>query len=78
MYGKLRHERAVAKKKRREERQKAEAAAIEAGEEPAPRQIPKTIENQRVRDATHVEEGDEEVIEQDAEDEFASYFSHAT
>ena len=78
MYGKLRHERAKAKKKRREARQKAEAAAIEAGEEPAPRQVPKTIENQRVRDATHVEDGDEEVAEQDAEDEFASYFSQAT
>lgn len=79
MYGKLRHERAVAKKQRRETRQKAEAAALEAGEEPAPRQIPKTIENQRVRDATHIDDlNDVDVVEQDAEDEFASYFSQAT
>ena len=75
VYGKLRHERAVAKKKRREARQKAEAEAIDAGEEPAPRQIPKTIENQRVRDATFIEDADDvDVAEQDAEDEFASYF----
>jgi len=80
VYGKLRHERAMGKKKRREARQRAEAAAVEAGEEPAPRQVPKTIENTRVRDETYVEDArvDEEVIEQDAEDEFASYFSHAT
>ena len=79
VYGKLRHERAVAKKQRRETRQKAEAAALEAGEEPAPRQIPKTIENQRVRDATHIDDlNDVDVVEQDAEDEFASYFSQAT
>ena len=79
VYGKLRHERAVAKKKRREARQKAEAEAIDAGEEPAPRQIPKTIENQRVRDATFIEDADDvDVAEQDAEDEFASYFSNAT
>ena len=79
VYGKLRHDRAVAKKQRRETRQKAEAAALEAGEEPAPRQIPKTIENQRVRDATHIDDlNDVDVVEQDAEDEFASYFSQAT
>ena len=79
VYGKLRHDRAVAKKQRRETRQKAEAAALEAGEEPAPRQIPKTIENQRMRDATHIDDlNDVDVVEQDAEDEFASYFSQAT
>lgn len=80
LYGKLRHERAVAKKKRREARQKAEADAIEAGEEPAPRQVPKTIENQRVKGDEFVEDkaADEDLIEQDAEDEFASYFSNAS
>ena len=79
LYGKLKHERAVAKKKRRETRQKAEAEAIEAGETPEPRQIPKTIENTRVKDETYIEDtNDADLIEQDAEDEFASYFSQAT
>jgi hypothetical protein len=46
---------------------KKEERAIEAGETPAPRQVPKTIENQRVKDETFVEAGDNEVAEEDAE-----------
>ena len=78
LYGKLRHQKNLEKKKKRVARQKEEERAIAAGETPAPRQVPKTIENQRVRDETFVEAGDDEVAEEDAEDEFASYFSHAT
>ena len=78
LYGKLKHVRALEKKKLRVARQKAHARALEAGETPEPRQVPKTIENQRVRDETFVEAGDDEVAEEDAEDEFASYFSGAS
>ena len=78
VYSRLKHEKALEKKKKRVARQKEEERALEAGETPAPRQVPKTIENQRVRDETFVEAGDDEVAEEDAEDEFASYFSHAT
>ena len=49
---------------------------MENGETPAPRQVPKTIENQRVIDETHiVREDEEEIHNEDKEDEFASYFS---
>ena len=78
LYGKLKHQKNLEKKKKRVARQKEEERAIAAGETPKPRQVPKTIENQRVRDETFVEAGDDEVAEEDAEDEFASYFSHAT
>ena len=78
LYGKLKHQKALEKKKKRVARQKEEERAIAAGETPKPRQVPKTIENQRVRDETFVEAGDDEVAEEDAEDEFASYFSSST
>jgi hypothetical protein len=78
LYGKLKHVKNLEKKKKRVARQKEEERALEAGETPAPRQVPKTIENQRVKDETFVEAGDDEVAEEDAEDEFASYFSHAS
>jgi ribosome production factor 1 len=58
------------------QRQKEELLALERGEEPKPRQIPKTIENQRVKDETFiVKEDEDEIKNEDAEDEFASYFS---
>ena len=64
------------KKKRRQLRQKEELRALENGETPAPRQVPKTIENQRVVDETFiVKEDEEEIQNEDKEDEFASYFS---
>ena len=76
VYGKLLHEQSVEKKKRRQLRQKEELRALENGETPAPRQVPKTIENQRVIDETHiVREDEEEIHNEDKEDEFASYFS---
>ena len=76
VYGKLLHEQALEKKKRRQLRQKEELRALENGETPAPRQVPKTIENQRVIDETHiVKEDEEEIQNEDKEDEFASYFS---
>jgi ribosome production factor 1 len=78
LYGKLKHHKALERKKKRVARQKEEERALAAGETPKPRQVPKTIENQRVRDETFVEAGDEEVAEEDAEDEFASYFSQST
>ena len=78
LYGKLKHHKALERKKKRVARQKEEERALAAGETPRPRQVPKTIENQRVRDETFVEAGDDEVAEEDAEDEFASYFSQST
>ena len=78
LYGKLKHHKALERKKKRVARQKEEERALAAGETPKPRQVPKTIENQRVRDETFVEADDDEVAEEDAEDEFASYFSQST
>jgi len=78
LYGKLKHHKALERKKKRSARQKEEERALARGETPKPRQVPKTIENQRVRDATFVEIGDDEVAEEDKEDEFSSYFSQTT
>ena len=78
LYGKLKHHKALERKKKRVARQKEEERAIEMGETPKPRQVPKTIENQRIKDETFVEAGDDEVAEEDAEDEFANYFSNAS
>jgi|TARA_B110000503_G_scaffold70383_1_gene109508 ribosome production factor 1 len=78
LYGKLKHHKALERKKKRSVRQKEEERAVAAGEVPKPRQVPKTIENQRTPDETFVEAGDDEVAEEDAEDEFASYFSSSS
>jgi len=69
---------------RREKRVARNARRIEASNTltpklaTAPRQVPKTIENQRVRDETHVKDMDEEVVEELAHDEFAKHFSEVT
>lgn len=39
-------------------------------------QVPRTLDNTRTADDTVVEPGDVEVLADEAEDEFASYFDH--
>ena len=43
-----------------------------------PKQVPRTIENTRVPDETIVLPDDEEVIQDEKTDEFASYFERST
>ncbi|CAL5229421.1 g12743 [Coccomyxa viridis] len=74
-YGKLRHkakkEKGIQRKKRQEEQLKAEQLGIEGPK----RQIPRTIENTREKDVTMIAPDDTEVDADDAQDEFADYFS---
>ncbi|PRW33197.1 Ribosome production factor 1 [Chlorella sorokiniana] len=73
-YNKLRHEAKRDKKKARKARQKEEARAEELGIEPPPKAVPKTIENQRVKDETMVQPDDAEVAADEDQDEFAEHF----
>lgn len=73
MYAKYKSQKKKLKKKLREER----VAEVEAlGEAAPPKQIPKTIENTREVDDTLVQPDDEEVAGDEADDEFAKYFSN--
>lgn len=72
LYQKLKREKAAAKRQNREKRKKE---AEELGDQAPPKLIPKTIENTREFDETIVDADDEEVAEDEATDEFASYFS---
>eukprot|EP00123_Amoebidium_parasiticum_P016245 comp23351_c1_seq1/m.38563 comp23351_c1_seq1/g.38563 ORF comp23351_c1_seq1/g.38563 comp23351_c1_seq1/m.38563 type:complete len:326 (-) comp23351_c1_seq1:78-1055(-) len=63
-----------ADRKKRRETNKREAEAM-AGEEGPVRKQPKTIDNQRLPEETFVEADDEEVVNDEATDELANYFS---
>lgn len=78
MTEKLRKEKKLEKKKRLKERQRKEEKAIEIGEEPPPKKIPRTIENTRELDETVIQADDEELHADDAQDEFNSHFTGDT
>ncbi|KAL1021617.1 hypothetical protein UPYG_G00015590 [Umbra pygmaea] len=59
------------KKKKKKEREAL-------GDKAPPKEIPKTIENQRVYDETTVDPEDEEVAFDEATDEFSAYFNRLT
>ena len=75
-YQKLKHEANKKKKLDRKKRQKEVAKAEELGLAPPVRQIPKTIENQRIKDITAVDPEDEEVAADEEFDEFAEHFAN--
>uniref|UniRef100_A0A7S0RIG7 Brix domain-containing protein n=1 Tax=Chlamydomonas leiostraca TaxID=1034604 RepID=A0A7S0RIG7_9CHLO len=77
LYAKLKHKQKKKKKQEREKRQKEEQKAVAAGLEPPPRKQQKTIENTRVKDETMVADGDEEVVADEEQDEFAEHFANA-
>ncbi|EOX95528.1 Ribosomal RNA processing Brix domain protein isoform 3, partial [Theobroma cacao] len=52
VHAKLKHQKKVEKRKKLKARDAAEKRALELGEEPAPKQIPRTIENTREADET--------------------------
>eukprot|EP01006_Ploeotia_vitrea_P026490 TRINITY_DN59464_c0_g3_i1.p1 TRINITY_DN59464_c0_g3~~TRINITY_DN59464_c0_g3_i1.p1 ORF type:complete len:330 (-),score=13.82 TRINITY_DN59464_c0_g3_i1:195-1184(-) len=66
------------KEKKKEEKEKRRAKDKEMreqlGEDAPPKQIPKTLDNQRTPDPTTVIEGDDEILKDDAIDEWAEYF----
>jgi len=72
---KLKREKAKLKKKEKKRKEKERA---ELGEDAPPKEIPKTIENMRVHDETMVSPDDEEVLQDEMQDEMASYFNRET
>nr|XP_057928907.1 ribosome production factor 1 [Doryrhamphus excisus] len=75
MFMKLKQEKRKQKmelKKKRKREQKA------LGDKAPPKQVPKTIENQRVYDETMVDPHDEEIAFDEATDEFSAYFNGLT
>ncbi|RXN00024.1 Ribosome production factor 1 [Acipenser ruthenus] len=66
-----RKEKLALKKKRKKERQAL-------GDKAPPKEVPKTIENQRVYDETTVDPQDEEIVFDEGTDEFSAYFNRLT
>eukprot|EP00882_Tetradesmus_deserticola_P023221 GHRQ01025266.1.p1 GENE.GHRQ01025266.1~~GHRQ01025266.1.p1 ORF type:complete len:255 (+),score=124.50 GHRQ01025266.1:23-766(+) len=75
LYAKLKHKQKKQKKVERKRRDAEAARAEELGLEPPPKKQQKTLENTREKDVTMVEEGDEEVALDEADDEFAAHFA---
>lgn len=74
VHAKQQHEK---KREQAEARRKRQRAAAELGSDAPPKQVPRTLDNTREVDDTVVAPGDEEVLRDEAEDEFAPYFSGA-
>ncbi|XAR55548.1 hypothetical protein NMG60_11035649 [Bertholletia excelsa] len=72
VHQKLKHQKKLEKRKRVKARDAAEKSALELGEEPAPRKIPRTIENTREFDETVCKPDDEELFAGNDADEFSS------
>eukprot|EP00262_Sarcandra_glabra_P007752 TRINITY_DN2068_c0_g1_i8.p1 TRINITY_DN2068_c0_g1~~TRINITY_DN2068_c0_g1_i8.p1 ORF type:complete len:333 (+),score=50.69 TRINITY_DN2068_c0_g1_i8:32-1030(+) len=72
VHAKLKHEKKLEKKKKAKARDFAEKRALELGEEPPPKKIPRTIENTREFDETVCKPDDEELFVGNDADEFSS------
>ncbi|XP_011025318.1 PREDICTED: ribosome production factor 1-like [Populus euphratica] len=72
VHAKLKHEKKVEKRKKLKARDAEEKRALELGEEPPPRKIPRTIENTRENDETVCKPDDEELFAGNDADEFSS------
>uniref|UniRef100_A0A7N9AR24 Ribosome production factor 1 n=1 Tax=Mastacembelus armatus TaxID=205130 RepID=A0A7N9AR24_9TELE len=64
------------KQEKRKKKKKKEREAL--GDKAPPKEVPKTIENQRVYDETTVDPEDEEVAFDEGTDEFSAYFNGLT
>ncbi|KAF8413427.1 hypothetical protein HHK36_001410 [Tetracentron sinense] len=72
VHAKLKQEKKLEKRKRAKARDAAEKRALELGEEPPPKKIPRTIENTREFDETVCMPDDEELFAGNDADEFSS------
>ncbi|GLT84873.1 hypothetical protein SLE2022_030830 [Rubroshorea leprosula] len=72
VHAKLKHQKKVEKRKNLKARDAAEKRALELGEEPPPKMIPRTIENTREADETVCKPDDEELFAGNDADEFSS------
>uniref|UniRef100_A0A3B3DRP6 Ribosome production factor 1 n=1 Tax=Oryzias melastigma TaxID=30732 RepID=A0A3B3DRP6_ORYME len=75
MFTKLKQEKRKQKLQLRKKRKKERAAL---GDKAPPKEVPKTIENQRVFDETTVDPEDEEIAFDEGTDEFSAYFNGLT
>uniref|UniRef100_A0A2K2B120 Uncharacterized protein n=1 Tax=Populus trichocarpa TaxID=3694 RepID=A0A2K2B120_POPTR len=62
VHAKLKHEKKVEKRKKLKAQDTEEKRALELGEEPPPRKIPRTIENTRENDETVCKPDDEKLF----------------
>lgn len=74
IFAKQQHAKNMAKHKARMRRKKIESSDAQLKEERISTNVPRTIESMREFDDTLVQMGDREVMEDEAGDEFASYF----
>ncbi|KAJ6955684.1 ribosome production factor 1 [Populus alba x Populus x berolinensis] len=72
VHAKLKHEKKVEKRKKLKARDAEEKRALELGEEPPARKIPRTIENTRENDETVCKPDDDELFAGNDADEFSS------
>ncbi|KAK9713657.1 hypothetical protein RND81_06G042600 [Saponaria officinalis] len=72
IHSKLKHQKKVDKRKKVKARDAAEKRAVELGEEPPARQVPRTIENTREADETVCKPDDEELFAEIETDEFSA------
>lgn len=70
VHAKLKHQKKVEKRKKIQARDAAEKRALELGEEPPAKNVPRTIENSREFDETVCKPDDEELFAGDDADEF--------
>ncbi|CAI9117353.1 OLC1v1018730C1 [Oldenlandia corymbosa var. corymbosa] len=71
VHAKLKHQKKLEKRKKAKAREAAEKRALDLGEEPPPKSIPRTIENTREFDETICMPDDEELFAGNDADEFA-------
>ncbi|KAJ0111667.1 hypothetical protein Patl1_00725 [Pistacia atlantica] len=76
VHAKLKHEKKLEKRKKLKARDAAEKLALELGEEPPPRMVPRTIENTREPDETVCRPDDDELFAGNDADEFSSVLKH--
>ncbi|CAK9152182.1 unnamed protein product [Ilex paraguariensis] len=76
VHAQLKHQKKLEKRKKAKAREADEKRALEIGEEPPPRKIPRTIENTREFDETICKPDDEELFAGNDGDEFSSILKH--
>ncbi|XP_044501530.1 ribosome production factor 1-like [Mangifera indica] len=72
VHAKLKHQKKLEKRKKLKARDAAEKLALELGEEPPPKMVPRTIENTREPDETVCRPDDDELFAGNDADEFSS------
>ena len=75
-YHALKYEKNKEKKKLKKKKEKELARAYQQGLPLPPKEEPKTIENMREKDETHIDTEDDKLIAEEKDDEFAEHFAN--